>query len=87
LANLDIAVVVFALMVNLVMMIFALSVRQLKRLGLVMTSAFGVFTIGYFLANYSFVTVGSTTIPMTLIALTWIFVCILMPSVLLIKQR
>lgn len=85
-ANLDIAVVAFALVVNIIMMLLALSVPKLKWVGLIMSSAFGVFTIGYFLQNYSFVSVGSTTIPMTLIALTWIFLCILMPAILLVKH-
>lgn len=84
-ASLDIAVVVILLMVDVMFMLFALGFYQFRFIGATMAAGFGVFTGGYILDNYSSISIGSNTFPMLFFALIWIFLCIMFPSVYLMK--
>ena len=84
LTNLDIAILTFALIVDLLLFIIGIGMNE--KMFLFLSGSFGVSALAYFITNYNGVIVGTFTIPLNLILIAWVFLCVLTPFLVLIKK-
>ena len=86
-SNLDIGFVMFAMMIDLVL--FTMAMFQSKKKGRIfyfLSMTFGISFIGYFMADYSGITIGNATMPTGLFVISWVFLAILPPTLMLIRN-
>lgn len=84
-ATLDISIIFFALVVDMILLIMAIGMRSW--LFSLMSAVFGMSSLGYFITNYTAVAVGTFTIPFVLFDIAWAFLCIIVPLVLIINSK
>ena len=84
--NLDISIVIFALVVVLILDILAIGLKEkyLAFLGMI----FGIVSIAYFIQNYTAISIGTltTTIPFQLFIIAWVLLAILGSFVIGLKS-
>ena len=84
LTNLDIAILTFALIVDLLLFIIGIGLSQ--QIFLFLSGTFGVVALAYFITHYNGIVIGVFTIPLDLILIAWVFLCVLTPFLVLIKR-
>ena len=84
LVNLDIAILTFALIVDLLLFIIGIGLNQ--RIFLFLSGSFGVVALAYFITHYNGIVIGTFTIPLDIFLIAWVFLCVLTPLLMLIKR-
>lgn len=85
-ATLDISIIIFALMISLILILLGMGVPN--RIFYALAMIYGIVTLGYFIANYSVVSVGTIfTIPFEIFISAWVFLPILVPFILIVRGR
>lgn len=84
-ANLDISIIFFALLIVLMLDILAIGLRTLYLA--IFAMIFGIVSLAYFIQNYTEVIIGSFVIPFQLFIIAWVLLCILASFVIALKVK
>ena len=83
----DFIVAIFAIMVSLILTLFAYSApRRQSFVFFVASATWGILFLGYSFKNYTSITFAGSTIPMLLFAVGVLFIAVLMPVMALISK-
>lgn len=89
-AVLDISIIVFALLVNMIMLVIGFFLSgYASKIMFFFALMFGLSSMVYFVQNYTVVVIGnlSFTIPFQLFILSWIFLCMIVPAILIMVYK
>jgi len=87
-ATLDISIIFFGLVISLLLTFFGIGFKPIRIPLFVMSAVYGVFFLGYVMTNYTGgIIIGTFSLPLTLFILAWIFLCVLVPSLLLVMKN
>ena len=78
-ANLDLSVLVFCVMLDLILLIISVSISKSAQLMPLLPCIFGIFSLGYFVSNYTGIVFLGNTYVWTLFLIGYAFIAVLAP--------